>query len=185
MTEAGYTRGSDGVYASPTSGRFAFQLVTQAASDNNAEIAILADGWQRAGFAVEQRLLSGPAARQPEVLATFPAMLVNSTSATLGLIDDFRSTSIPTRENRWNGSNRGGWNNAGYTALAEAFAATLDPEQRLERIGRIAGMFGDELPALTLYYRSVVFAHTSALTGLTNAPAESTVPWNMHEWELR
>jgi peptide/nickel transport system substrate-binding protein len=185
MAEAGYARGPDGVYVSPTLGRLGLQVVTQAASDNNAEIAILADGWQRAGFAVEQRLLSGAAARQPDALAVFPALLVNSTSASLGLIDDFRSTNIPNRENRWNGSNRGGWNNAGYTGLAETFATTLDPEQRLERIGRIARVFSEELPALTLFYRSVVFAHTSALTGLTNAPADSTVPWNMHEWELR
>lgn len=185
MAEAGYARAPDGIFATPTVGRLGMQVYTQAASDNNAELAILADGWQRAGFGVEQRLLSGPAARQPEVVSTFPAMLVNSTSATLGLINDFRNTNIPTRENRWTGSNRGGWNHAGYTALAEAFATTLDPEQRLEQIGRIARIFSEELPTLTLFYRSVVFAHPAALTGLTNAPPESTVPWNMHEWELR
>jgi len=185
MAEAGFTRATDSFFASPTAGRLELQVVTQAASDNNAELAILADGWKRAGFGVEQRLLGGPAARQPEVLSTLPAMLVNSTSASLGLINDFRQTNIPTRENRWNGSNRGGWNHAGYTGLAEAFATTLDPEQRLERIGQIARIFSGELPALTLFYRSVVFAHPTALTGLMNAPAESTVPWNLHEWELR
>ena len=64
-------------------------------------------------------------------------------------------------------------------------ATTLDREQRLDRIGRIARIFSEELPALTLFYRSVVFAHTTSLTGLMNVPAESTVPWNMYEWELR
>jgi peptide/nickel transport system substrate-binding protein len=185
MAEAGYTRGPDGVYASPSAGRFSVQLTTQAASDNNAEIAILADGWQRAGFGVEQRLLSGVAARQPDSLATFPGVLINSTSASVGLINDFRSTNIPTRENRWNGSNRGGWSHAGYTALAEAFATTLENGQRMEQVAQIARTFSEELPTLTLFYRSIVFAHTSALTGLTNVPAESTVAWNMHEWALR
>ena len=185
MAEVGYARGPDGVYASPTGGRLAFEVQTQAASDNNAEIAIVADGWKRAGFAAEQRLLSGPAARAPDLLATFPGTLINSTSASLGLINDFRSTSIPTRENRWNGSNRGGWTDAAYTGLAETFATTLDPELRLDQMGRIARIFSEELPALTLFYRSVVFAHPTALTGLMNAPPESTVPWNMHEWELR
>jgi peptide/nickel transport system substrate-binding protein len=185
MAKVGYARGVDGIYVSPTLGRLGLQVQTQSASDNDAEIAILADGWHRAGFAAEQRLLSGVAARQPDSLATFSGMLINSTGSTLSLIDDFRNTNIPSRENRWNGSNRGAWNNAGYTALAEAFSTTLDREQRLEQIGRIARIFSEELPALTLFYRSVVFAHTAALTGLMNTPAESTVPWNMHEWELR
>jgi peptide/nickel transport system substrate-binding protein len=185
MAEAGYARGADGIYAQPSAGRLALHVQTLAASDNTAEIAILADGWQRAGFATEQRSLSGPAARQPEVLATFPGMLINSTSATVSLINDFRNTNIPSRENRWSGSNRGGWNHAGYTAMAEEFATTLAPEERSERIARIARIFSEELPALTLFYRSVVFAHPTALTGLMHAPAESTVTWNMHEWELR
>jgi peptide/nickel transport system substrate-binding protein len=185
MAEAGYSRGPDGIFTHPTAGRLAFTVVTQSASDNNAEIAVLADGWQRAGFAAEQRLLSGPAARQPEVLASFPAMLINSTSANIGLIDDFRSSAIPTRENRWNGSNRGGWSHAGYTGLAEAFATTLDSGERTERIGQMARIFSEELPAFTLFYRSVVFAHSTALTGVMNAPADSTVPWNIHEWEHR
>src|SRR4030095_10353968 len=124
----GYARGADGVFSSTGGGRVGFDVVTQSASDNNAEIAIIADGWKQAGFGVEQRLLSGPAARAPDVLAVFPGALINSTSASLGLINDFRSTSIPTRENRWNGSNRGGWNNAEYTALAETFASTLDQQ---------------------------------------------------------
>jgi peptide/nickel transport system substrate-binding protein len=185
MAEVGYAWGADGTYESPTAGRLEFQIQTQSASDNDAEIAILANSWQRAGFAATQRLMSGPAARQPDALATFPGMLINSTSASIGLIDDFRSTSIPSRENRWNGSNRGGWDNPRYTALAAQFAVTLDPTQRLDLIGQIARTFSAELPALTLSYRSVVFAHTAALTGVTNAPPESTVPWNMHEWELR
>ncbi len=184
MAEAGYARGADGIYASPAAGRFTLQVQTQAASDNNAEIAILANGWQTAGFATEQKLLSGVAARAPDALATFPGMLINSTGATSGLIDDFRNTSIPTRENRWNGSNRGAWNNPDYTALAETFATTLDSAQRQEQVAQMARIFSEELPALTLFYRSVVFAHTSALTGVTNTPPESTVPWNMHEWEL-
>jgi peptide/nickel transport system substrate-binding protein len=185
MIEAGYARSSDGVFASLAGGRVGFEVLTQSASDNNAEIAIIADGWKQAGFGAEQRLLSGPAARAPDVLAVFPGTLINSTSASLGLVNDFRSTSIPNRDNRWNGSNRGGWNNAEYTALAETLATTLDPQQRVDQMGRLARIFSEELPALTLFYRSVVFAHPTTLTGLTNTPPDSSVPWNMHEWELR
>ena len=73
---------------------------------------------------------------------------------------------------------------AAVNAMAGTPALSLAGSERMERIRRIARMFSEELPALTLFYRSVVFAHTSALTGLTNAPAESTVPWNIYEWEL-
>ncbi len=185
MGEASYTRGADGVYATPTAGRLDIQVVTQEASDNNAELAVLADGWQKAGFGIEQKLLTGVASRQPEVLATFPAMMVNSTSATISLIDDFRSANIPSPDNRWNGSNRGGWSNADYTSLAEMFAKTLDSQERANQVSQLARIFSGELPALTLFYRSVVFAHTTALTGLTDAPPESSVPWNMQDWELK
>lgn len=185
MAEAGYQRAAGGIYTSPSAGRFSVLVQTQAASDNEAEIAILADGWRRAGYAVEERLMTGVAARAPEALAAFPGMLVNSTSATIGLLDDFKTTNIPSAQNRWNGSNRGGWAHPAYTMLTETFATTLDGGQRAEQIAQIARIFSEELPALTLFYRSVVFAHTSALTGLTNAPADSSVAWNMHLWEFR
>ncbi|HZT07069.1 MAG TPA: ABC transporter substrate-binding protein [Chloroflexota bacterium] len=185
MAEAGYARGADGIFVSPTAGRFGVQVVTQAAADNISEIAVLADGWQRAGFGVEQRQLTGAASRQPDVLASFPDMLINSTAAGVGLINDFKISNIPTKDNRWNGSNRGGWANTEYTSLADTFATTLDHGQQIERVGQIAKIFSEQLPVLTLFYRSVVFAHTSALTGVTNAPPESTVPWNMQDWELR
>jgi len=185
MLEAGYTRGSDGIYTSPTSGRFDLPLWTQEAADNNAEIAIMAEGWQRAGFAAEQKLLTGAAARAPDVIASMPALFINSTSATVALIDEFRGTNIPSPQNRWSGSNRGGWNNAEYNGLADSLVTMLDPQERQDQVAQISRLFSAELPALTLFYRSVVFAHTTALSGLTNAPPESTVAWNMHEWELR
>jgi peptide/nickel transport system substrate-binding protein len=185
MAEAGYARGPDGVYVKPGAGRLELSVVTQDAADNNAEIAVLADGWQRAGFAAEQKLLTGAVSRQPEVLATFPDVLLNSAAATVSLLDDFRGTNIPTPQNRWGGSNRGGWNNAEYTALAEGLATMLDPQQRMSQMEQIGRVFSGQLPALTLFYRSVVFAHTTALTGVTNAPPDSTVPWNIHEWELQ
>jgi peptide/nickel transport system substrate-binding protein len=92
---------------------------------------------------------------------------------------------IPGPENRWNGGNRGGWRNAEYDRLADEFNRTLDRSQRIDQVTQMLQIYADELPAISLFFRSQPLAHIPALRGPEVAAPESSMIWNVHEWEFR
>src|SRR5439155_21502965 len=60
LSQAGYARGSDGVWASPSAGRLAFGLTTTSSSQNESELSILGAGWRQAGFEVDESIFPVP-----------------------------------------------------------------------------------------------------------------------------
>ena len=179
MGEAGFTKDRDGQFANPAGERPTLDVWSHTSPQYDKELAILADTWQRAGFDIKPTLLSAAALRDNQLRSSFPALYIASS----GRLESFASASIPTAVNRWTGGNRGGWVNAEYDRLWQAFNATLDPS---ERIGQLVGMLkllSDEVPAFVLYYNPSVSAHVAALRGPDSASLNADV-WNIHEWEL-
>src|SRR5439155_9854235 len=92
----------------------------------------------------------------------------------------FTSEQIGTPANRWGGSNRGGWSNAEYDRLWEAYNTTLEPSERDRQLVRMAQIVSEELPIFILYFNYGVVAHTPEVSG----PKYKTL-WNVHEWQVR
>jgi peptide/nickel transport system substrate-binding protein len=92
---------------------------------------------------------------------------------------------IPSPASRWRGSNRGGWTNPEYDALMEAFATTLDRGQRNSQIARAVTILSEDLPTVSLFFRSQPFAHVTELRGPDTSAPEASIPWNVHTWEFR
>jgi peptide/nickel transport system substrate-binding protein len=92
--------------------------------------------------------------------------------------------SIPRPENRWNGTNRGGWSSEAYDRLVETFNRTLDRNERVEIVAELLRIFTTELPAISLFHRSQPLAYVPALRGPAPAAPESSQVWNIHAWEF-
>jgi peptide/nickel transport system substrate-binding protein len=101
--------------------------------------------------------------------------------AMLGLSSD----NIPSAQNRWRGGNRGGWSNAEYDRLVEIFNRTLDRRERQALVTQLLRIYSEDLPFIPLFFRAQPFAHVAALHGPAPAAPESSIPWNIHEWEFR
>jgi peptide/nickel transport system substrate-binding protein len=183
LGEAGFTRGGDGFF-SAAGETFAPELRVRASTHNETEMAIMVDGWRRAGFAATGYVVPPAQALDRVVLATFPALATTSRPAEEDQLLNLTTSSIPTAENRWTGSNRGGWSNPEYDRLAERFAATLDREERTRHVIAMMRLFSEEVPGLFLYYNEQVVAHTSALRGPMPIAPVSALTWNAHEWSL-
>src|SRR4029453_13209730 len=67
MNEAGYTRGADGIYASPTEGPFTFAGSSRPAGARERPAA--SSGWRQAGFVVREMGLTPAQDRDPEARA--------------------------------------------------------------------------------------------------------------------
>lgn len=185
LTEAGYVRGGDGVWVSPTGGRLSFPLITSASSQNEAEIAILAAGWRQAGIDVAESIMSVAQAQSGEARSTYPG--IQSLSIPLGpdTLASMNTAGISRPANRWSGRNRGGWSNAEFDRLSDTFSTTLDQDERIRLITQMVRIYSDELPAIPLFFNPIPVAHVAALTGPQVVAPDAEIAWNIHQWELR
>lgn len=185
LGEAGFTKGSDGFYTSPTAGRFSAELKTNGGPDNEAEMSALASGWRQAGFDFHEAVLPAVQAQDNQVRASFPGAYIHSTNVGVGQIATMASTNIPRPENQWRGASYDGYSTPEMDRLISAFTTALALVDRIRLAVDIAKLYGSDLPAISLFFPTQPWVFTSDLTGPQAAASESNVAWNIHEWEFK
>jgi ABC-type transport system substrate-binding protein len=100
-------------------------------------------------------------------------------------LPDFISRLAPTAENRWVGTNRGGFSNPEYDRLIEQFSTTLDRSQRGQLVADAMRVFTSDVAMISLYHNPGVVAFTSALKGPIVTSPETSRVWNVQQWEFR
>jgi peptide/nickel transport system substrate-binding protein len=183
LGEAGFAKAPDGIYSSASAGRLSVELKTNAASDNEAEMSIMAAGWRQVGMDVQEAVLPAAQAQDNEVRSTFRGLYSNNTPPGEAGIVNHTSSRIPRPETRWNGSNRGGWSDAEYDRLADAFGMTLDRAERNRQVAEMVRIFTDDVAAISLFFRVQPWVYISAIKGLDREVApEAMAAWNIHQW---
>lgn len=188
MTEAGFTKGGDGIYTSPAEGRFVADYRSGIGGEADAERAILASGWRRLGFEVTQTPLSPAQSRDGPTRGTFPSMYGQTTGLEeSNQVASFATAQIAGPENRWNGRNRQGWSNADYDRLVDSFNGTLDADRRVQLRAQIAKLLSEEFPSIMMHFNLNPVVFSRGLTGPVSSAASATAftAWNLHDWELR
>lgn len=179
LADAGFARGSDGFYVSPTNERLSMRVdyVVDPAFDQ--ETAIMADGLKRLGIDLAVNPLPRAQWRDPARGPAFPA-LQNQGG---GVLENLYAQ-VPTPENRYTGTNRGSWVNGEYDRLQTAFRVTLDRSQRKSQLVQMAKVVSEEVPSIPLYYRAKVVARVPQLQNVILGDRVKHY-WNVHLWELR
>jgi peptide/nickel transport system substrate-binding protein len=187
MTDAGYTRGADGVYAGPSEGRVVIDLRINQFVAYEKERALMASLWRQAGFDIQESFLSAAQAQDGQARASFPGLYTFSTGQGDGALRSLATSQIIRPETRWSGTNRGGWSNPEYDRILDVFNTTLERDQRIQQMAQLIRILSEQLPAISLYYDLSPIAYVSALTGPGPvAPdASGLVGWNVVDWELR
>jgi peptide/nickel transport system substrate-binding protein len=185
MSEAGYTRGPDGTYVSPSEGRFTADLTSHAGTNNQEEITIIAYGWREAGFEVREVMLGRAQAQEAQPRATFPGMYHNSQGLGVKTLQDHATSGIPSEATRWIGPNRGAWSHPEYDRLAEALNTELNRTERMRLIAQMSRLFSEELPAISVFFANHHWAHVAGLKGPKVVAPGSQMAWNIHEWEFQ
>jgi peptide/nickel transport system substrate-binding protein len=183
MAEAGFTKGPDGFYVTPTGTQFTPQLRTtsgSSGSQDELEQAVLVDLWRRAGVAVQPAVLPIAQANDGEKISTFPAF-VNGSSAIGATLVKFRTDYIASAQKSWTGSNRGGYSDPEYDRLALLADKTLDRNEREQFVVQMMKVVSETVGGLPLYYSTGVSAYAAGLYG----PVPGGSMWNVQEWEWR
>ena len=108
LPEAGFAKGADGFYTSPTQGRFTPEIRVLSGAQNEAIRSIMAAGWRQAGFYLDQRVLSATEAIDPQVRGAFPSMSLTATSVSeVQQMARYRGSEVMTEERGWRGGSGG------------------------------------------------------------------------------
>ena len=101
-----------------------------------------------------------------------------------GNLSAFSTSAIPSADNRWRGNNRGGWSNAEYDQLWNAFNATLDRQQQVQQIIRMMQVATNDVTDIFLFFNPRVVAFRAGLTGPALGPPEALKYWAIQDWQL-
>jgi peptide/nickel transport system substrate-binding protein len=183
MNEAGYTKDASGMYIGP-GGPVNLEVRNIQSAQNDAERAIIADGWRRSGLGVEENVFTPVQTSQGEVLGTFRSLSITSAQPRHeGLnLRELRPEHISRPETRWFGQNRGGWNNPAYDRAAEAFATTLEPTARQQTLAQAVQALTEDLGVIPLHFNPGVIAYSTGITGPTFKAPDAEISWNIWEW---
>jgi ABC-type transport system substrate-binding protein len=186
MAEAGYSKGADGLFASPTEGKLTFQVMAPVV---RREPPVLAANWRQAGFDFTELMLPAVEERNPETRGSYPSIYVQASGLTeIQQMARYRASEVSTPETRWRGENVTGWRNLAYDALVDAFTVTLDPQERIQQRAQMAKLMSDELPSIMLTDNPNMHAFLSTVKNINAVvPYKTTgrITWNIHQWELQ
>jgi peptide/nickel transport system substrate-binding protein len=188
MTEAGFTRGSDGVWVHPDPqfGRMSFETNVLGSPDSDNEMHLMADSWRKLGFDIKEVSWSPAQGRDTEFRNVFPGLSTTSTPPLETAFSEYKSDRIPTPLNRWRGTNRGAWpGNAQYDRLVETWETSLNRNDRTQAIIQMNKIMNDEVVVINLYWKLNAVAAAHGLTGPRLTDPNGTPEWNIHEWEYR
>lgn len=184
MNDAGFTRGADGVYRSARE-RFSTELAVLQSPQNESEMSIMAATWRQAGFDIKEVVWPSVLARDAQLRNTAPGLSTTSGPAGEGTLVDHASSELPRPENRWTGSNRGGWTNPEFDRLAQEFNTTLARQDRIQLLVQLARVFTEDAAVISLYFNPTTTAFAAGLRGPAAVVPTSDVTWNVHTWEFR
>jgi peptide/nickel transport system substrate-binding protein len=180
LTEAGFEKGPDGFYTSPTAGKLTVEISHAADTQYNKEAAIMADGLNR--FGLETALVPmaprGVTAGSEVDFGT----LRNGGGGSIEVI--YGAEQIPRSENRFTGNNIGSWRNADYERLQSTFTNTLARAERNAQMVQMARVISDEVPMIPLYYNVGAVAYVPELQNVI-AGDRIGAYWNVFQWEWR
>ena len=187
MNEAGYTKGTDGVYASQVAGRVSLDLRINQSASYEKERALMASLWREASFEIHESQLSAVEAQDGQARSSFPGLYTFSTGQGESALRTLTTSQIIRAETRFSGTNRGGWANADYDRVVQALDTSLERGQRVQQAAQLARIMSEQLPAISLYYDLSPIAFVSALHGPGPVAPDTSglVGWNVVDWELR
>jgi peptide/nickel transport system substrate-binding protein len=184
MAEVGLTKRSDDFFVGPDGERFSFE--TRTGTVPNVELqTVLAAGWRKAGFDVQELVVPTAQWQDVQVKSTNPGIVLSPSGAGPNALNSMGSANITRAENQFRGSNWGGYSNPELDRLIAAFGAALEPADQARVAVDFVKLYGVELPAIPLFFPIFPWVFTSDVSGPRVRPAEGNIAWNIHEWELR
>jgi peptide/nickel transport system substrate-binding protein len=185
MAEAGWVRGADGRLVHQATGeRFELEISGAPRQDTQRMQAVMREQFKAIG--VEATIWNFPPqlASDNQARATRPGVTINGTGATGFWVNTVHSRGAPGPENRWGGSNWGGYSTPRVDAVLDRLVATIPQAERLPLQREVLqSALGDVALAPIFWNVSPVIA-LEAVKGIPTGGGTAQT-WNFFEWDKR
>jgi peptide/nickel transport system substrate-binding protein len=184
MEEAGFTKGSEGFFVGRDGRPLQFSVSSTSGIRNETVVATYVDGMRRSGFDVNQTVVPVAQMRLPATSAKVPGLQVRGGN---NHYVNYTSEAIPREDNRWLGSNYGGWSDPAYDRAFEAWLTALDQSDRVQRIADMERRISAQAPIIPHFFDVQVNPHPAALVGpvARQTPASGGPFLYAYRWEWR
>jgi peptide/nickel transport system substrate-binding protein len=187
MREAGWVRGSDGVYQNGAE-RMNIEVRVQANSQANINQGLgVVDLWKQGGLAVDFFSIPPNTGVRGEPKVANRGVFSTSDTLVPATLENFISTQIPTEANGWNGRNFGSDVSPEYDQLHAQFVSALEVPQRAGLQVELLRNAAENVPYIPLYYSpsSGTTVFRRGLTGPGSVPnGQPVTTWNIPTWQL-
>jgi peptide/nickel transport system substrate-binding protein len=182
MEEAGYRKGADGLYVGPDGQPIRLSMSSSAGERQEQEVTIYVDSLRRVGFDAMQRAVSVQEIRDPRVRAIMPGLQMRGGGDHPSA---YTTDQIPGPDNRWYGSNRGGWSSLEYDRVVRLYMTTLEPSERVKLLAQAERLITEEVPLLVRQFNAYVVPHVAALRGpvARHTPRSGDTFLHVQTWE--
>lgn len=179
LLQAGFTRGGDGGWRTPSGERFTFEQYGLGGTTDEKDSAIILENLRRFGIEANTHVFA-TARQSQEERAKISGMLNGSNP----LPDRYHSRTAAGPANRWTGNNRYGFVSLELDRYIDGYLNTVDRVERVENLAQMERVAMEEMPAIPTYYHAVVIAHAASLKGVVqNLLREGGTERMMWRWE--
>ncbi|MBM2810539.1 MAG: hypothetical protein HW416_1298 [Chloroflexi bacterium] len=186
LTEAGLRRGADGLVTNATGDRLTLPIWVTGDPQGEQELAVVADSWKTLGVTAEQYVVPPAQQRDRQMRSSFPAFEVTSNPVAFTNISlRFYAAQCPNEANRFTGNNRGCYQTRAMDQVVDGLqsAIAVDEQRRLWR--DYARIISEDLPVIPMYFKIDSAIFRDGVTGVRAHSNDTTLPWNVAEWDLR
>jgi peptide/nickel transport system substrate-binding protein len=179
LSEAGWTRGADGVLRNAAAQAFDIEFITTPSTSKNG--VVIADYWKQIG--IESRFLNLSEAQRTDLRTR-----ANYAGVDVAAPTDYRayiSTEMATEQNQWRGPNQSGWSDPEYDALFARLDRSLAVAERDDLTVEIERLITASVAQVRLNYVARPAAFRNNLQGVKGMNKTSTYMWNTDEWALQ
>jgi peptide/nickel transport system substrate-binding protein len=193
LEEAGWRPGADGVLEK------AGQKFNMVVRDNTgeAEFLIVAANWKEVGINATYELRTAAALRDRQDRATFSGAEISwNPMGVAAVVRRTASYNIPKDDNRWTGTNRGGYANPAWDDLELRMLGALEERARTDIERELLRIYSTDLPLLplratdqllllTLFHEPEPVLINNRMVNIGGRRGMAIMAWNAQEWDMR
>jgi peptide/nickel transport system substrate-binding protein len=180
LREAGFARGADDGWLTPSGQRFTLEQWYLAGATNERDSQIIVDMLRRFGIDASSNVFSIQRSSLEDRVKTSGIF-----GGSFTLPDQFHSRNIARAENRWAGINRFGHSNPDLDRYVDAYLVSLDRSERIRNLIQMERTAMEQVSAIPTYWTAVVTGHAATLKGvapiLVPEAGEERMMWTW-EW---
>jgi peptide/nickel transport system substrate-binding protein len=180
LTQAGWTAGPDGILVREGE-RFETGIMAERGTGTERAVSVIAEQWRRLGVRAEIDILTPGNQSDREYQSKRPGVYLTSPSGINFYDNRLHSSAITKADNRWSGTNRGGYDNPRVDAVLERLQATIDPRERIPLHRQLLQEQMADVALMPLSWEVFPALIRAGITGITLDGNDGTA--HIHQWQ--